>query len=79
MYRRRPRAGVVLWDAMTTTFRAIPSPCIGICSLGEDGLCMGCHRTPEEIAQWIAMGDDERLRLMEDVLPTREAKAAVRG
>ena len=64
---------------MTTTFRAILSPCIGICNLGADGLCMGCHRTSGEIAQWIAMGDDERLRLMEDVLPTREAKAAARG
>jgi predicted Fe-S protein YdhL (DUF1289 family) len=79
MYRRRPRAGVVLSDTMTTTFRAILSPCTGICSLGEDGLCRGCHRTSSEIARWVAMGDDERLRLMEDVLPSREAKAAVRG
>ena len=64
---------------MTNTFRAILSPCIGVCSLGGDGLCTGCHRTSAEIAQWLAMGDDERLRLMEEILPAREAKAVVCG
>ncbi len=63
---------------MTTTFRSVLSPCIGICSLGEDGLCDGCHRTSSEIAGWLHMNDDERLRLMESVLPLREAKAAAR-
>ena len=26
---------------MTTYFRAVLSPCIGVCSLGDDGLCQG--------------------------------------
>jgi len=64
---------------MTTTFRAVLSPCIGVCSLGEDGLCLGCHRTSSEIARWVAMGDDERLRWMEEVLPIRESRDPVRG
>jgi predicted Fe-S protein YdhL (DUF1289 family) len=64
---------------MTTTFRAVLSPCIGTCSLGDDGLCLGCHRTSSEIARWISMTDDERLRLMEDVLPVRERQAPARG
>jgi uncharacterized protein len=64
---------------MTTTFRAVLSPCIGVCSLGEDGLCLGCHRTSSEIARWVAMGDDERLRWMEEVLPVRESRACARG
>jgi uncharacterized protein len=63
---------------MTTTFRAVLSPCIGVCSLGEDGLCLGCHRTSSEIARWVAMGDDERLRWMEEVLPVRESGACAR-
>lgn len=57
-------------------FRAVLSPCVGVCSLGHDGLCLGCHRTTAEIARWGQMGDDERLRLMETVLPQREARAA---
>ena len=52
------------------------SPCIGVCTLDADGLCEGCLRTASEIAHWTAMGDDERLRLMSEVLPEREA---VRG
>ncbi len=55
------------------TFRAVLSPCIGICTLDADGLCEGCHRTLAEIAQWSQMGDDERLRWMDTVLPAREA------
>jgi len=54
------------------TFRAVLSPCVGICSLDDRGLCMGCRRTTAEIARWGQMNDDERLRLMELVLPQRE-------
>jgi predicted Fe-S protein YdhL (DUF1289 family) len=60
---------------MTLTFRAVLSPCIGVCSLGDDGLCEGCHRTAGEIARWSQMNDDERLQLMEHVLPIRGAHA----
>lgn len=27
------------------------SPCIGVCRLGDDGRCLGCLRTMEEIKQ----------------------------
>lgn len=59
---------------MNFQFRAVLSPCIGVCSLDEQGLCEGCHRTSAEIARWSQMNDDERLRLMEHVLPEREAR-----
>lgn len=55
--------------------QAVPilSPCVGICHLGADGYCEGCLRSGDEIARWIAMGEAERRRLMDDVLPQREA------
>ena len=59
---------------MNSAFRAVLSPCVGVCALDDDGLCFGCHRTSAEIARWIQMNDDERLRLMEDVLPDRESR-----
>lgn len=59
-----------------TSVHAIPTPCIGVCTLSEDGLCHGCHRTGAEIARWLQMDDDERLRLMETVLPERESRRA---
>lgn len=61
-------------SAMTFQYRAVLSPCIGTCSIDDDGLCAGCHRTGDEIAAWSLMNDDVRLRLMEDVLPQRAAK-----
>lgn len=47
------------------------TPCIGICTLGDDGLCMGCLRTGDEIGAWSRMSDAERLRIMDEVLPRR--------
>ena len=60
---------------MTTLYRAVLSPCTGVCCLDEQGLCEGCHRTSHEIARWSQMNDDERLRLMEEVLPAREGRS----
>ncbi len=57
---------------MNDVYRAILSPCIGICTMAADGLCEGCLRTSSEIARWSQMDDRERLRLMESVLPDRE-------
>ena len=61
---------------MNTTFRAVLSPCVGICALDAHGLCEGCHRSSSEIARWPQMNDDQRLHLMEQVLPLREAQRA---
>ncbi|HPN79822.1 DUF1289 domain-containing protein [Dokdonella sp.] len=52
------------------------SPCIGICQLGDDGLCVGCLRSADEIGRWLAMGAAERQHLMQIVLPKREAQRA---
>ncbi len=59
---------------ITPAFRAVLSPCVGICSLDDDGLCLGCHRTSTEIARWPQMNDDERLRLMETTLVVRQSQ-----
>jgi predicted Fe-S protein YdhL (DUF1289 family) len=55
-------------------YRAVLSPCTGVCTLDASGHCLGCHRSAAEIAAWSQLGDDERLRLMEEVLPQREAR-----
>jgi predicted Fe-S protein YdhL (DUF1289 family) len=59
---------------MTTPFRAVLSPCVGVCEIDAQGLCAGCLRTLDEIARWGAMGDDQRLRIMDRGLPVREAE-----
>lgn len=61
---------------MSDPFRAVLSPCIGICLLDARGLCLGCHRTGQEIAAWSGLDDAARLHLMEVVLPARAADEA---
>lgn len=50
------------------------SPCIGICHLDDNGLCVGCFRSAVEIAGWLGMSRAERAHLMNVVLPQREAR-----
>lgn len=51
----------------------IESPCINICSVGDSGHCLGCFRTPDEIARWLSFTDEER-RTIIDALPKRAAQ-----
>lgn len=64
---------------MNAPFRAVLSPCIGVCALDDAGLCHGCRRSTAEIARWSQMGDDERLRMMESILPGRESPGSDAG
>ena len=72
---RRPRAGASrlcrYHVPMSDQFRAVLSPCIGVCVIDDDGLCRGCHRTGNEIAAWTTLGDAARLRFMDVILPAR--------
>ncbi len=38
----------------------VRSPCVGLCSLDEQDLCIGCQRTGQEITRWGRMTDAER-------------------
>lgn len=58
---------------MSIPLRAVLTPCTGVCTLDGEGICLGCHRTTDEIARWGLMDDGERADLMENVLPEREA------
>jgi len=49
----------------------VSTPCTRVCTLDREGVCLGCHRTVDEIIRWREMGENERLRLMRDVLPLR--------
>jgi len=59
---------------MNSCYRAVQSPCTGVCTINEDGLCDGCLRSGDEIAGWLSMDDAQRARLMDLELPAREAR-----
>ena len=47
-----------------TPSTAIDTPCVNICVIEEDGLCVGCARTLDEIAGWGTMSAEQRRELM---------------
>lgn len=50
---------------------SVPSPCINICVMGDDGYCDGCLRTIEEIATWSILSDQEQLDIINEKFPER--------
>lgn len=50
----------------------IPSPCINICKMDADnGLCLGCFRTIEEITRWSRIDDEQRAHILAAVTRRR--------
>jgi uncharacterized protein len=48
----------------------IETPCIRVCVLHPAlRLCVGCGRSLDEIARWIAITDTERSRIMAELPP----------
>jgi uncharacterized protein len=53
----------------------VKSPCISVCEIdAASGLCRGCLRTLDEIANWIALTDDDRRGVLAAL---RERRAAL--
>jgi hypothetical protein len=52
----------------------VRSPCVSICALGDDDICIGCHRSAREIADWVLSADEERRAVL-----TRAADRARRN
>nr|WP_282598630.1 DUF1289 domain-containing protein [Pseudomonas emilianonis] len=42
---------------------AVPSPCISLCRLDEQKVCLGCFRHVEDIREWRS-ADDQRRRVI---------------
>lgn len=36
------------------------SPCISICVLDDDDICMGCYRSAQEITDWFMASDEQK-------------------
>ncbi len=44
-----------------------PSPCVSICTLDDNRICLGCRRTLEEIRGWARLPAKEQWRIVEDL------------
>lgn len=43
------------------------SPCINECVLDDDGFCIGCNRSVEEITSWKSMSDEEKHNVLDRI------------
>jgi predicted Fe-S protein YdhL (DUF1289 family) len=53
----------------------VPSPCVDICRLDAQGLCVGCRRTIDEIVEWPRASEARRREILRG-LELRTASAA---
>ncbi len=47
------------------TLLNVPSPCVRMCTLGDDDICVGCFRSLEEIKQWTQLSNVEKRQVVE--------------
>ena len=57
-----------------TTEKPVRSPCVSICALDNDDICIGCQRNVAEITGWGRMNNDERRAVL--VLCHERARAS---
>jgi predicted Fe-S protein YdhL (DUF1289 family) len=48
------------------------SPCLSICTLDDDNVCMGCLRSLEEIKNWALLKPAAQWSLVEELVARRK-------
>ena len=58
-----------------TREKPVKSPCVSVCALDINDICMGCQRTGAEISAWGKMTNEQR----REVLKQANARAREQG
>lgn len=45
----------------------VHSPCVGVCALDDDDLCIGCLRSGSEISHWGRLDNDGKRAVLQAV------------
>lgn len=54
----------------------VRSPCVSICALDDNDICVGCQRSSDEIMRWSQMSNDERREVLKKVAE-RESRVSI--
>ncbi|MFK8042775.1 DUF1289 domain-containing protein [Congregibacter sp.] len=54
------------------------SPCLSICALDENDICLGCYRSAEEITDWFMASAMQKREMLERARARREADNPIR-
>ena len=44
----------------------VVSPCVAICALDVNDICTGCHRSGEEIREWVSLDNTQRRAVLKE-------------
>jgi predicted Fe-S protein YdhL (DUF1289 family) len=55
----------------------VTSPCIAICALDENDICVGCYRSGNEISHWGLMSNKERREVLVNVSRREQASGNI--
>ena len=56
---------------MTESAQPVKSPCIEVCSLNDQDVCIGCYRTANEIIEWFSASDERKRAILSAVKERR--------
>lgn len=48
-------------------FGMVKSPCVAVCALDENDVCIGCYRTGQEITEWGEMDNQKKSEVLKNV------------
>ena len=54
-------------------FGMVKSPCVAICALDENDVCIGCYRTGQEITDWGEMDNEKKRAVLKKVAQREQA------
>ena len=54
-------------EAKQNVFGMVKSPCVAVCALDENDVCIGCYRSGEEITNWGEMSNEQKREVLKQV------------
>ena len=54
------------------------SPCVSICVLDENDVCLGCYRSANEITDWFMASTDEKREILKRANQRREDDSSLK-
>ena len=53
----------------------VESPCVRLCTLDDDDICVGCYRAIDEICAWARASEPERRHIVAAAQQRRQERA----
>jgi len=64
-------AGEAVNEIGSPSVDAVASPCVDICKLDSDFVCIGCGRTIDEVLKWREYTDEQKKAVLDRIFGER--------